>query len=217
MCITLVKVVSTILLSLALTSATSARPKSCSFSQEKNNISLSLYQLTTKEMVRLFNCYNPVKIVRLSNQYKAFEITIANKTAHDYVLDPANIDAPIENKLIVTSKVKTNPLLLPIFTSIASIALMVSGIGLAVVPSVIAGTALGVTTLNLNMQKSNKISTKNIYSKVLDAYHPALIPCFSTIKKIIFTKTNRTKKTFPLTLETVDGTQRTTFEVEIKK
>jgi len=185
------------------------------FSQEKNNIKIYVRQLTKTNMRQLFNCYNPIKIVRLTNHYKALEITIENKTSQDYVLERNNINLKLENKLIITSKIKTSPILIPIVTGIVITTLLISGLGLATLPSVIAGTTIGVTTLNLNMHKSNTISTKNIQTKVLDMQHPTLIPSYSKIQNIIFVTTKNTKNNFTLSLESLDSTQKTTFNIKI--
>ena len=188
------------------------------FSQEKNNINVCVRLLTKADMRVLFNCYNPIKIVRLTNHYKAFEITIENKTEQEYVLAHENIDLKLENTLVIKSKVKANPILIPFFTGIAITALLVSGIGLATLPSVIAGMAIGVTALNLNMQKSNKFSTKNIQTKVLDAYHATLIPSYSKIQKIVFVSAKNAKNRFAIALESLgasplDLTQKISFDV----
>lgn len=187
------------------------------FSQEKNNIKLTLHHLSQAQTRKLFNCYNPIKIVRLTSHYQALEITIENKTAEEYVLDRNNIGLHLEDTLIVKSKIKTNPAIIPIFAALASSAILISGIGFAVIPSIIAGTALGVTTLNLNMQQSNKFSTKNIRTKVLDMHHPSLIASFSKLQKIIFVTPKQLKNNFTIALESLHDGQKIVFDISLKK
>lgn len=187
------------------------------FSQEKNNVKLTVHQLSQAQMRKLFNCYNPVKIVRLTSHYKALEITIENKTEQEYVLDRNNIGLQLEDNLIVKHKIKTNPAIIPIFTALASSAVLISGIGFAVIPSIIAGTVLGITTLNLNTKQSNKFSTKNIRTKVLNTQHPSFIASFSKIKKIIFVTSKQLKNNFQITLEPIHDGQKVFFDISLKK
>lgn len=186
------------------------------FSQEKNNIKLSVHPLSAAEMRTLFNCYNPVKILGLTSYYQALEITVENRTAQEYLLAQSNIDIKIENSLVIKRKVTTNPVIIPIVTAIASTAILISGIGFAVLPSVIFGTALGVTTLNINMQQSNKFSVENIRTKVLDPQHPALIASFSKTKKIIFVTQKNIKNQLTISLESLDCVNKIPFEIMLK-
>lgn len=206
-----------ILLLVCANTKISARKDCTDFSQENKNIKLTVHQLSLAQMRKLFNCYNPVKIVRLTSHYQALEITIENRTPQEYVLDQNNIGLKLESNLIVKRKIKTNPVLIPILTTIASSAILVAGIGFAVIPSIIAGTALGVTTLNLNMHQSNKISTKSIRNKVLDTQHPTLIENFSKTKKIIFVASKNMKLNFPIIIESLHDKQKITFDISLKK
>ncbi len=187
------------------------------FSQEKNDIKLSVHALSNTEMRTLFNCYNPVKITRLTSYYKAIEITVENRTAQEYLLAQNNIELQLENTLIIKRKVITNPIIVPTITTLATSAALILGIGFAAIPSVFFSAALGITTLNLNMQQSNNFSIKNIRTKVLDAQHPALLPSFSKIQKIVFVASKNMRKQFPISLESIDRSQKISFEISLKK
>jgi hypothetical protein len=206
-----------LVLLLNILTATCAAKHFADFSHEQSNIKLAVHQLSNAEMIKLFNCYNPIKIVRLTSYYYALEITIENRTEKEYVLAQSNIGLNLENNLVIKSKVKTNPLIIPLLATLGASTLLISGIGFAVVPSLIASTVIGVTTLNLNMQQSNKVSLKNIRNKMLDAQHPAFIASFSITRKIIFVASKNLRRKFFITLESLDGSQKITFDIMLKK
>ena len=200
---------------LSITFFLQAKKPTPHFSQEKNNVSISVRSLSKDDIQILFNSYNPIKAMRLNKQYKVLEVTIENKTAQEYVLEQSNIDLKLENTLIIKAKVKANPFIVPVVTVASVITLLIVGLGVAVLPSVVAGATIGVTTLNLNMEKSNKISTKNIQTKTLDAHHPTLIPSYSKIQKVIFVSAKNAKDCFTITLESLDSTEKLPFDVNL--
>ena len=200
---------------LSITFFLQAKKPTPHFSQEKNNVSISVRSLDKNDIQTLFNCHNPIKAMRLNKQYKALEITIENKTEQEYVLEQSNIDLKLENTLVIKSKVKANPFIVPVVTVASVITLLIVGLGVAVLPSVFAGATIGVTTLNLNMGKSNKISTKRIQTKTLDTNHPTLIPSYSKIQKVIFVAAKNAKECFAITLESLGSTQKTQFDINL--
>lgn len=186
-------------------------------SQEKNNIRATIKALTKTELKTLLNCYNPLKISRLSKQYKIFELSIENKNEQEYVLEPSSINLKLEKKLALTSKFKSNPIIVPAATFATTTTLFILGLGFAVLPSVIAGATIGITSLNIDMQKSNTISTKNIQTKMLDAQHPLLIPSFSKIQKVIFVLAKNNPNNLTITIESLDAQQKFNFDFPLTK
>jgi hypothetical protein len=183
------------------------------FVQNKNNITMRIHQLSGTEMRKLLNSYNPIKITRFISGYYALEIMIENQTAREYVLAQNNINLDLTNNVTIQQKIKTSPIIFPFFTALTSSLLLISGIGFAIVPSVIVGLTLGITALNLNTQKTNNFSIKYIRNKMINACHPTLIAEFSKIQKIIFIKTKNMKNRFSITLESLDGKKKQRFNV----
>lgn len=190
-----------------------ASAKKTGFFEERSEISLGVRFLSSSEARNLFKCYNPVKIIHLTHYYKILEITVENKTDQDFVLAQNNIDLKLEHSLVIREKIKNNPVLVPFFTTVGVTALLISGIGFAVVPSVIAGLTCGVTALNVSMHSSSHISTETIRNKVLDPVHPVAIPSFSKMQKIVFVAAKNVKNNFVVTLESIDGMQKEAFLV----
>jgi hypothetical protein len=182
-------------------------------SQEKNDVKLSIRSLSNSEKRQIFNCYSHAKMSRLTREYHGLEISIENKTKTDLVLSKEKISLPVESNLIIKEPAAINPMLIPVLTLLAATSLLAFGIGFAMVPSVVLGGAIGITALNLNTQGSSKASIKKIRSSSLDVTHPTLIPSFSKIQKLVFIKEKDIQKTFNLSLESIDGSQKILFEV----
>lgn len=201
-----------VLFSLSFSSL-SAKKVVFNSSQEKDSTKLTVRSLSKSEKRQIFNCYSFAKMVRLSQQYHGLEIIVENKTNQDLVLAKEKIGLPVENNVIIKDPAKISPMLLPILTLLTATSLLAFGIGFALVPSVVLGAAIGVTALNLNTQGSSKSTVQKMRKANLDTTHPTLIPSFSKIQKIVFVKEKDTKKSFNLTLETVDGKQKISFEI----
>ena len=193
-----------------------AKKSTFDFSQDKENISLSVRSLSVSEMRQVFNCYNPIKIVRLTSLYHGLEVKIENRTVQDLVLAHENISLPVENTLEIKDHANTNPVMLPILALLGATSLLAFGAGFAIVPSVVVGATIGVTALNLNTDGSNKTTAKNMRNSVLDQTHPTLIPSFSKIQKIIFVREKEITASFSLALESLGGDQKNIFEIHSK-
>jgi hypothetical protein len=196
--------------------SSSAKKSTFEFSQEKDSINLSVRSLSISEMRQVFNCYNPIKIVRLTSLYHGLEVIIENKTAQDLVLAYENISLPVENTLEIKYHAKTNPVMLPVLALLGATSLLAFGAGFAIVPSVVVGATIGVTALNLNTEGSNKVTIENMRNSVLNRTHPTLIPSFSKVQKIVFIKEKDIKDHFSLGLETLDESQKNVFKIKAK-
>ncbi|KKQ49391.1 MAG: hypothetical protein US69_C0006G0033 [candidate division TM6 bacterium GW2011_GWF2_38_10] len=152
--------------------------------------------LHSHEIKKKLHCHNPIKLSSITMHYAALEITITNKSSTPLIIDKNTIGLPIQNTLRFQKKMSTTPLIIPLLTTLASTALLITGIGFATIPSIIAGTTLGITALNVGTTQKNTIHLKKIEQHLLDDVHPTEIAQFQQCKKILFIPRKKLKKEF---------------------
>ena len=166
------------------------------FTYEAEDIILTIRPLHSREIKKKLHCHNPIKLSSITMHYVALEITITNKSSTPLVIDKNTIGLPIQHTLRFQKKMSTTPLIIPLLTTLASTALLITGIGFATIPSIIAGTTLGITALNVGSTQKNTIHLKKIEQHLFDDVHPTEISPFQPCQKILFIPRKKLKKEF---------------------
>lgn len=185
-----------LLLFILATICTLSAKKYNLFTHEAEDIILIIRPLHSHEIKKKLHCHNPIKLSSITMHYVALEITITNKSSAPIIIDKNTLGIPIQNTLRFQKKMSTTPLIIPLLTTLASTALLITGIGFATIPSIIAGTTLGITALNIGSTQKNTIHLKKIEQHLFDDIHPTEIAPFQQCKKILFVPRKKLKKEF---------------------
>ncbi len=170
------------------------------FFQKQSGLQICARILGNKEFNSNFRGFNYFKNRNIRNKYKALKIDIKNDSGNEYLLEKNGIDLQVEQPFKISKKLKTNFALAPLIVAGTASALFIFTFGLAIIPSVIAGTTIGASTNLINVKKSNKKMSENINNRSHDLVHGVLIPPRETVSKIFFIKNENVKDKFNLKL-----------------
>jgi hypothetical protein len=168
---------------------------------EKNiNLTVNASALSKKSFGSLFHGSNYFWNKGVKNRYKAIKIDIKNDSEHNFVLDRNSCNLTLIDPSTIQKKLTSKFNLIPFVASGATSALCSFGLGLAMLPTMLASGAVATAASFANFDKSEERLNQNIKKYSYDVDSAVLIPKTSVISRILFIENKNLKSDFNIKL-----------------
>ncbi len=184
--------------------------------QKNPDLTIVSRVLSNKEFNSNFRGFNYFQNRNVRNKYRAIKIDINNQTNKEYLLEKDGVGLQLENPLKISRKLKTNFAFAPLVAGLASGALFVLTLGLAVIPSVVAASTIAASTNFIPVEKGNNNVVSSISSRSHDLIHGVLVPAKGMVSRMFFIKKENFKNFFDLKLFELHNKNYLKFFIECK-
>jgi hypothetical protein len=162
----------------------------------EHNVGVCASVLSRKAFNSLFHGSNFFSRREVAKKYKAIKVDIKNETENILLLDKKGVDLVLTDPLVIQKKLTSTFNIIPFAASGAVSALCTFGLGLAILPTMLASGAVGTAAGFLNFDKSGEKLGQNIRRYSCDLANAFLVPKKETISRIFFVENKNFKPIF---------------------